>query len=53
MSKISLIVAFDENRGIGHENKIPWFIPGELKWVGETTRATTDPEKNQRAYHGA
>ena len=45
MSKISLIVAFDENRGIGHENKIPWFIPGELKWVGETTRATTDPEK--------
>lgn len=41
---ISLIVAFDEDRGIGKGNTIPWFIPGELKWVGETTRATRNPD---------
>jgi dihydrofolate reductase len=35
---ISLIVAYDENRGIGAGNDIPWFIKGELKWVADTTK---------------
>lgn len=35
---ISLIVACDEENGIGKENTIPWFIPGELKWVAEKTK---------------
>jgi dihydrofolate reductase len=29
--KISLIVAMDENRGIGSENKLPWRLPKDLK----------------------
>ena len=28
---ISIIVAMDKNNLIGRENKMPWFIPGELK----------------------
>lgn len=34
---ISLIVAMDENRVIGHENKLPWSLPSELKYFRETT----------------
>lgn len=42
---ISLIVAHEINRGIGLDNKIPWFIPGELAWVAKTTKATVDRDK--------
>ena len=28
---ISIIVAMDENRGIGKDNEIPWYIPADLK----------------------
>ncbi|MEL3960948.1 dihydrofolate reductase [Lysinibacillus endophyticus] len=34
---ISLIVAHDKNRVIGHENKMPWYLPGELKYFKEQT----------------
>jgi dihydrofolate reductase len=49
---ISLIVAFDINRGIGHNNHIPWFIPGELKWVAQTTKHTLDPDKRNALIMG-
>lgn len=42
---ISLIVAYDKNRGIGAGNDIPWFIKGELKWVAETTKAVKNALK--------
>ena len=29
--KISLIVAFDENRLIGNNNQLPWHLPADLK----------------------
>jgi len=29
--KISIIVAMDENRGIGIKNKLPWHLPKDLK----------------------
>ena len=35
--KISLIAALSENRVIGRENKLPWYIPGELKRFKEIT----------------
>lgn len=34
---ISLIVAHDKNRVIGFENKMPWHLPGDLKYFKETT----------------
>ncbi|MFC7687183.1 dihydrofolate reductase [Ureibacillus sp. GCM10028918] len=34
---ISLIVAHDKNRVIGHENKMPWHLPGELQYFKEQT----------------
>lgn len=34
---ISLIVAHDKNRVIGHENKLPWYLPGDLKYFKEQT----------------
>ncbi len=49
---ISLIVAFDLGRGIGHNNQIPWFIPGELKWVADTTKRTDAPDKRNALIMG-
>lgn len=34
---ISLMVVHDKNRVIGYENKMPWHLPGELKYFKETT----------------
>lgn len=34
---ISLIVVHDKNRVIGYENKMPWHLPGELKYFKDTT----------------
>lgn len=34
---ISLIVAHDNNRVIGYENKMPWHLPGELQYFKEQT----------------
>ena len=33
----SLIVAFDEKRGIGKSNDLPWYIPKDLAYFKETT----------------
>lgn len=34
---ISLIVAHDKNRVIGYENKMPWHLPGDLKYFKDMT----------------
>lgn len=34
---IKIIVAYDENRGIGKDNKIPWHISEEFKFFKSTT----------------
>ena len=34
----NLIVAFDNNRGIGRENKLPWHFPEDLKYFSKLTR---------------
>jgi dihydrofolate reductase len=48
----SLLVAFDERRAIGFENRIPWFIPGELKWVKEKTVTVVDTSKRNALIMG-
>lgn len=35
--KISLIVAFDENRLIGKNNELPWRLPADLKFFKNVT----------------
>ncbi|WP_339304265.1 dihydrofolate reductase [Paenibacillus sp. FSL L8-0435] len=37
MSKLSIIVAMDENRLIGYNGKLPWHIPWDLKYFKEKT----------------
>lgn len=49
---ISLIVACDESRGIGLNGRIPWFIPGELKWVSDVTRNTVKPNNTNALIMG-
>jgi len=38
---ISIIVATAENNVIGHLNKIPWYMPRDLKHFADTTRKHT------------
>ncbi len=35
--KISMIVAMDENNGIGKEGKMLWHLPKDFKWMKEKT----------------
>ena len=49
---IKLIVAYDEMRGIGYKNTIPWFIKGELKWVADKTKLTMDSGKSNALIMG-
>lgn len=35
--RLSMIVALAENGVIGRENKLPWFLPGDLKYFKEVT----------------
>src|SRR5690606_22540731 len=34
---LSLIVAFDQNRVIGKDNKLPWHLPNDLQFFKRTT----------------
>lgn len=38
---ISLLVAMDRNRVIGHENKLPWHLPRDLRFFKEKTTGGT------------
>ena len=35
--ELSLIVALDRNRMIGHEGNLPWHLPDDLKWFRRCT----------------
>ena len=37
MCSISIVVAYDKNRGIGKDNKIPWKLPSEMAHFRKTT----------------
>jgi dihydrofolate reductase len=34
---LSIIVAMTEDRVIGHNNKMPWYLPADLKYFKQTT----------------
>jgi dihydrofolate reductase len=41
---ISLVVAVDDEWGIGKENKIPWSIPEDMQWFKQLTTPTSDDQ---------
>jgi len=47
-----LIVACDDARGIGYQNQIPWFIPGELANVKRLTTQVTDGARQNALIMG-
>lgn len=47
-----IIVAYEKNRGIGLNNELPWHIPGELRWVSETTTKVADQSKRNALLMG-
>jgi len=36
--KLALIVAMDQNRGIGKDNDLMWHLPAEMRFFTETTK---------------
>jgi len=45
MKNFSIIVAMDQNRGIGKGGKLPWSIPDDMKYFKKVTTATEEPSK--------
>jgi dihydrofolate reductase len=37
MTRIAAIVAMDQNRCIGKDNEIPWYLPADLQYFKKTT----------------
>ena len=38
----NIIVAFDNKRGIGRENRLPWHFPNDLKYFSKLTRGNNN-----------
>jgi len=49
---IYIIVAVDENNGIGKDGKLPWHFSKELKYFQKTTAETSDHEKQNAVIMG-
>ena len=47
-----IIVATDENLGIGKDGKMPWDLKDELRYFQEVTTKTTDPDKQNMVVMG-
>lgn len=51
-NKIYIIVAVDENFGIGKDGKMPWDLKDEIKYFQDITTKTNDPNKQNMVIMG-
>lgn len=49
---VYIVVAADQNNGIGKNGKLPWHLSKELKYFANLTRSTNDPEKRNLVIMG-
>ena len=52
LPEFGLIVACDQNRGIGINNQLPWHLPGDLKYFAKVTTQTADPTRQNAVIMG-
>lgn len=50
--KLFIIVAADENNGIGKDGRLPWHFKKEMKYFANTTTQTTAPDKENMVIMG-
>lgn len=51
-SGFSIVVAFDQNRGIGKAGGLPWHLPGDLKHFKDITARTPDSQRRNIVIMG-
>ena len=51
-TEFTLIVAMDEQNGIGLNNSLPWHYPEDLAYFKKTTTETQDPNKQNALIMG-